>query len=316
MSNTLVKQLENNGIALLPRLLSSEQLGSMQVAFETRLHRVRWNDFEGYTKTERYRHMVNDVLTLSQGFVDLALHPLVKETLTGYVGDSFALVEAKGWKSLPASTDFHGWHGDAWYDQERIRDHIPREVKMAVYLTDVKSGAFQYIKGTHGQQHPRPVRAQEAASYPAESVVEMTGPAGTAFLFDTSGIHRQAVPILERRHAVFYNYHDPSIPLQREDIEYYRYHPLLLNAAFLGDMTEEDRRILGFGDQRNFYPAFERQAKHTAFQEVFRMAFEAKIRTDAVSERIVSRMRRLLNRGRKSPQSEQSSAPERSMAGR
>jgi hypothetical protein len=39
---------------------------------------------------------------------------------------------------------------------------------------------------------------------------------GTAFLFETSGIHGQSWPILEPRHAVFYNYHDPSIPLQEE----------------------------------------------------------------------------------------------------
>jgi hypothetical protein len=316
MSNNLVKQLEDDGIAQLPRLLSSEQLGSMQTAFETRLRRMRWNDFEGYTKTESYRHMVNDVLTLAQGFVDLALHPTVKETIHAYVGDAFALVEAKGWKSLPVSKDFHGWHGDAWYDQERIQDHIPREVKLAVYLTDVKSGAFQYIKRTHGRQHPRPVRPHEAADHPLDSVVEMTGPAGTAFLFDTSGIHRQAVPILERRHAVFYNYHDPGVPLQREDVEYYRYHPLLLNAAFLGDMTDEDRRILGFGDQRNFHPAFDRKPKHTVFQAVFGLAYDVKLHTDALGERIASRLKRLTGHRPAPPRPEASPAPEHVTAGK
>ena len=214
---------------------------------------MRWNDFEGYTKTEFYRHMVHDVLTLAQGFVDLALHPIVKETLNAYIGDSFALVEAKGWRSLPVRKDFHGWHGDAWYDQEQIRDHIPREVKLAVYLTDVKSGAFQYIKGTHGRQHPRPVRAHEVAACPNDAIVEMTGPAGTAFLFDTSGIHRQCGPHPRSGGT-------PSSTTtttrafrsSRRTWTYYRYHPLVLNAAFLGNMTEEDRRILGFGDQAQF----------------------------------------------------------------
>ncbi len=316
MSDTLVKQLEEDGIAPLPRLLSSEQLSSMQTAFEARLRRVRWNDFEGYTKTEFYRHMVNDVLTLAQGFVDLALHPIVKETLNDYLGDSFALVEAKGWKSLPVRKDFHGWHGDAWYDQEQIRDHIPREVKMAVYLTDVKTGAFQYIKGTHGRQHPRPVRAHEVEAYPKDSLVEMTGPAGTAFLFDTSGIHRQAVPILERRHAVFYNYHDPGVPLQREDVEYYRYHPLLLNAAFLGNLTDEDHRILGFGDQRNFHPAFDRAPKHTALQSVFRVAFDVKLHCDTIGGRITSGLRRLTGRRPAPPQRETRPMPETVTAGK
>src|SRR5205807_1681447 len=181
-----------------------------------RLRRLRWNDFDGYEKTELYRHMVQDVLTLDQGFVDAALHPRVKEALGEYIGPGFELVEAKGWKSLPTRRDFHGWHGDAWYDQSRRTD-IPREVKLGAYLSDVKSGAFNYVKGSHGRQAPRGVKNDELRDVPADRVVEVTGRAGTAFLFDTSGIHRQSVPILEERLAVFYNYHDPAVPLQPED---------------------------------------------------------------------------------------------------
>ena len=228
----LFAELDTNGIVVLPNLLSAEQLRGMQRAFESKLRRLRWNNFDGYQKTETYRHMVEDVLLLDQGFVDLALHPLVKQILTRYLGDKYELNEAKGWKSLPTRRDFHGWHGDAWYDQ--TTSEIPREVKLAFYLTDVRSGAFNYIKGTHRQQHPRPVRNHEVADVPASQIVEVMGSAGSAFLFDTSGTHRQGVPMLEPRRAVFYNYHDPDVPLQKEDIDYYRYHPLLLNAAFLG----------------------------------------------------------------------------------
>jgi hypothetical protein len=316
MVQQLIKQLETDGIAVLPRLLDSGQLRSMQAAFGSRLRRIRWNDFEGYTKTESYRHMVNDVLTLDQGFVDLALHPTVKETTYAYLGDSFALVEAKGWRSLPIQRDFHGWHGDAWYDQDQAGGFIPREVKLALYLTDVRTGAFQYIKGTHGRQHPRHVRNEEVESFPTNAIVELTGPAGTAFMFDTSGIHRQSVPILEPRHAVFYNYHDPGITLQREDVEYYRYHPLLLNAAFLGGMSDEDRRILGFGDKRQFNPDFERKPKHVALQSAFQFAHTVKLRTDAIGGRIASRLRRLASRRPAPTPSESLPAPEHVPAGR
>jgi hypothetical protein len=90
--------------------------------------------------------MVEDVLTLEQRFVDAALHLIVKEVLTRYLG-RFALVEAKGWRSLPTRRDFHGWHGDEWYDQNATEE-IPKEVKLGFYWTDVRSGAFNYIKGT------------------------------------------------------------------------------------------------------------------------------------------------------------------------
>jgi Phytanoyl-CoA dioxygenase (PhyH) len=287
----LFAALDNDGIVVLPNLLSPEQLKGMQVAFATKLRRLRWNNFDGYQKTETYRHMVEDVLLLDQGFVDLALHPLVKQILSRYLGNNFELNEAKGWKSLPTNRDFHGWHGDAWYDQSAAE--IPREVKLAFYLTDVRSGAFNYIKGTHRKQHPRPVRNHEVENVPAEQILEVKADAGSAILFDTSGTHRQGVPMLEPRQAIFYNYHDPDVPLQKEDVDYYRYHPLLLNAAFLGNLSAEDQRILGFGNKTNYRHAYERAPRHTALQAAFRGALEIAVRTNAFTERVAARLRRL-----------------------
>ena len=77
IASSLSNQLEESGIAVLPDLLTASQLLGMQVSFNARLNRLRWNNFDGYEKTERYRHMVQDVLTLDQGFVDAALHPVV-----------------------------------------------------------------------------------------------------------------------------------------------------------------------------------------------------------------------------------------------
>jgi len=294
-TSSVAAELEANGIVVLPDLLRSDQLRSMQQAFSLVLKRLRWNDFDGYEKTERHRHMVQNVLMLDQGFVDLALHPVVKEALREYVGPGVELVEAKGWLSLPTNEDFHGWHGDKWYDQTKAQG-IPREVKLALYLTDVRSGAFCYVQGTHQKIHPRPYRTEEVRQLPGSKVVEVTGPAGTVVLFDTSGIHRQAMPILEPRHAVFLNYHDPSVPLQQEDVAYYRYHPLILSAAFLGDLSPEDYRILGFGNKTNYVPNFERAPRHETFQRGLASVFDAKLRLDALSQRVRARLRKMRGR--------------------
>lgn len=287
----LTNELDAQGIVVLPNLLSGEQFCSLQRAFAVRLRGMRWNNFEGYQKTEPYRHMVEDVLLLDQGFIDLAIHPLIKQILTTYLGHNYALTEAKGWLSLPTKRDFHGWHADAWYDQKNA-NQIFREVKLAVYLTDVRSGAFNFIKGSHRKQHPRQVRNEEVASMDRSQLVELHGPAGTAFLFDTSGIHRQGVPMMERRQAIFYNYHDPDVPLQEEDIKYYRYHPLLLNAAFLGNLSEEDRRILGFGNKTNYCPAFYRQSKPSVLYSGVSSAYNAQLRLRNLKERILARLKR------------------------
>ena len=293
-TEALVSELETNGIVVLPGLINLEQLHSMQRAFASRLRRLRWNNLEGYQKTERYRHMVEDVLQLDQGFVDLALHPTVKQILSRYLGSTYELTEAKGWKSLPTKRDFHGWHGDAWYDQTSAPE-IHREVKLAFYLTDVRTGAFNFIKGSHQKQHPRSVRNQEVRDFDPSSFAELTGPAGTAFLFDTSGIHRQGVPMLEPRQAVFCNYHDPRVRLQQEDVDYYRYHPLLLNAAFLGDLSAEDHRILGFGNKTNYQPAFERQTRAPFGYGAFSAVFNGQMRVRDLRARIAARLKRILS---------------------
>ena len=296
MAHELMNQLDRDGFVLLPQLITSTQLREMQHAFEARLRHMAWNDTLGYERTEMYRHMIQDVLILDQGFLNVALHPLVQQVLKEYLGPHFQLVEAKGWRSLPTKKDFHGWHGDAWYDQKAVSS-IPREVKLAFYLTDVRSGAFNYIKGSHRKQHPRPIPSGELTNISNDMIVEATGPAGSAFMFDTSGTHRQAMPVLEPRQAVFLNYHDPAIPLQQEDIKYYRYHPLLLNAAFLDNLSMEDQRILGFGDKRNFQNGFERRRRHPILESLNRSLMEATLHVDQAlyyPRRALSKARRFL----------------------
>ncbi len=134
---------------------------------------------------------------------------------------------------------------------------------------------------------------------PAGQIVRVFGPAGTAFLFDTTGIHRQGVPILERRSAVFYNYHDPSVPLQQDDIDYYRNHPLLLNAAFLVDLTREDQRLLGFGNKANFIPGFVRRGKHGVWQQVMRRTFTGKLYMSDFLMRVRARLKKLVGIGKR-----------------
>ena len=281
-------ELKQNGIVILRDLIGRDQLVAMQRAFNARLKRIRWNDVDGYER-ERYRHVVSDLLTLEQGFVDIALHPIVKETLRRYIGDNYELVEAKGWLSVPTTRDFHGWHGDAWYDQTKV-DYIPKEIKLAVYLTDVTSGAFNYVKASHQKQHPQYVSNSVVEAMKSE-VVEVLGPAGTAFLFDTSGIHRQSVPILEQRQALFYDYHDPSVRLEPDNVNY-RYHPLILNAAFLGNLSQGDQRILGFGNKQRFLPAHAKPTRYNALQNVFTFALDIDLRARNLHERLIARLKR------------------------
>jgi hypothetical protein len=293
--NELVLALERDGVVRLPTLVSGEQLRRMQSAFTSRLNGLAFNNADGHHRTEVKRMMVEDVLSLEQGFVDIGLHPLVVETIRRYVGDPFELCEAKGWRSLEALHDFHGWHGDAWYDQSVVKGRIPREIKLAFYLSDVSSGAFQYLRGTHAQHVPRLIKKGEVDRLPLDKLEEFSGPAGTALLFDTSGIHRQGIPILTPRNAVFYNYHDPHVPLQAEDIEYYRYHPLILNAAFLGNLSSEHMKILGFGNTTRYQPNFSRKSNAPWVHALATAANTLHIHTAPLLRRVKGRLVRIFS---------------------
>ena len=50
--DTLVSELDANGIVALPNLLSVERLRDMQKAFAVKLRRMRWNSIDGYYKME------------------------------------------------------------------------------------------------------------------------------------------------------------------------------------------------------------------------------------------------------------------------
>src|SRR6266446_4195513 len=289
--DALLSELETNGLVVLPTIVGADQLQEMQAAFEARLRHLRWNNCDGYQRTETYRLMVEDVLLLAQGFVDLALHPLVKDILLRYLGPTYQLTEAKGWKSLPTRRDFHGWHGDMWYEQKENAP-IKREIKLGMYLTDVHSGAFNFIKGSHQKQHPRHLNKDEVGALPLSQLVELKGAVGTVFLFDTSIIHRQGVPMLEPRQAIFYAYHDSKVPLQEEDVAYYRYHPLLLNAAFLGNLSPENQRILGFGDKTNFHPAFVRSDHPSVSYRAICATLGLALRLQEIRRRITAKWQR------------------------
>jgi hypothetical protein len=209
------------------------------------------------------------------------------------MGTKYALAEAKGWRSKPTNRNFHGWHGDSWYDQE-VATEIPREIKLAMYLTDVRSGAFNYVAGSNQRRHPYDLKRGEVKNLSLADMVEVKGAAGTVFMFDSSGIHRQAHPLLEPREAIFYAYHDPATPLREEDVVSYRYHPLLLNAAFLGNLDEEDQRILGFGDKTNFQPAFQRNDRPPFSYHAMRVCNDAHIRLGQAIERNMNRAKFML----------------------
>lgn len=291
--------LARDGVVMLGPLLGKLQVQRMMDVYEKALRYPTWNTWMGFEQNEKWRRLIENLLLYDRSFVDLALHPDVCEVIRRYVGPAFELVEARGWETITTRRDFHGWHADAWYD-ERLRPR-PREVKLGCYLTDVETGHFQYVRGSHGSdQQPRHHSHREVAAI-ADRIVDMKGPAGTCFLFDTSGVHRQSSPVLKRRWVIMLNYHDPAATVGMEHAAYGRYRPLLLNSAFLGGLHAEQLRILGIGrsaDLPGFHPEGRRYARmHDLIQAMLRLRLEVQDAVGFVREAAAAVRRRLPRAG-------------------
>jgi hypothetical protein len=275
--------LERDGLVVLDGLLDAEELAHARRCFSSTVSRLTWNTQPGFFHTDPYRRMVTDVLRLDESFVRMATHPTVLAACRRYLGPDFIVTEAKGWRSNPSRADFHGWHNDAWYDPSLPR--LPRQLKLAVYLSDVETGAFQYRRGSH-DRHPHRHWSPEEAEREGP-LREVTGRAGTAFLFDSSGVHRQAMPILDERDAVFLVFHDPATPLQAEDLRANRYHPLLLDAASMGALDSDQLRALGVGCRDLVRRGYEAPRRAPRLQRVI----EAMTRTHISATRSAARVR-------------------------
>ena len=80
------------------------------------------------------------------------------------------------------------------------------------------------------------------------------------------------------------------------DIKGNRYHPLMLNAALLGGLSEEDRRVLGFGDTRHHRPLYRRPATFPNLDRLYRAALQTGLRISDLSTRVTARAKRLLGK--------------------
>jgi hypothetical protein len=95
------------------------------------------------------------------------------------------------------STQYFHRDGDDW-----------RFLKVFVYLTDVDatSGPHIYVRGSHrtaARLRARPYSSSEVERrFGPDNIVRITGPRGTTFIADTYGIHRGEIP-LEKPRLIF-----------------------------------------------------------------------------------------------------------------
>ena len=72
----------------------------------------------------------------------------------------------------------------------------------------------------------------------------------------------------------------------------------VLNAAFLGGLSDEDQRILGFGDKTNYRPGFEQPRGTERTHRTLSRIHDANLRLRDLQIRLVTRLHRGATRTR------------------
>lgn len=188
--------LENNGVIFLGRLLSENDCTSIRQYLSSR----SMKDVRGTGSTFDIHEIPYDVklgdfpldtVVNCPKIMQVANRPDLLALATDYLGFTPTITNISLRWSFPtevAARDIQQYH----------RDCEPANIKIMIYLTDVDldCGPHVYIQKTHKER-----KSIRLHTYSDGEVIDrygdgmtITGPAGTAFVIDPSGIHKGISP--------------------------------------------------------------------------------------------------------------------------
>ncbi|HEV8289412.1 MAG TPA: hypothetical protein VGQ00_00455 [Candidatus Norongarragalinales archaeon] len=198
------KQLGRDGILILPQYFKSDVLSGVQKFFNNQLRKKKIDPF---LKQASFNGAVDDAaLSTSKPASKAATDPTILALIAHYLGGPVVLSNWRGYrteKSSPIRYRAWDWHND----QKR------KEIKLMMLLTPVSSKGqpMLYVKGS--QKHRWKLRTQADSKYSmltanklGHAIVECFGPAGTAIIFDTNGVHSGKRSLHEARNVLSFNY--------------------------------------------------------------------------------------------------------------
>lgn len=244
----LAGEMKQDGVVRLGSLLTRPQCNDIEAYFRARpcynLH------YEGHIRGDRVPRMVDsgaaefefgsyprDEILRAPHLVEALTSDLALDVAQEYLGATPMMFSINVYWSFPGQKASYG------QDYHRDISH-PNFCVLFLYLTDVDadSGAHQYIRRTHTvaatQEHlqkiGKPDNAEELFSLPMDGlgftdryeacfsdlVDTISGPAGTAFIEDTYGLHRGFPPRNAPRLAAWARYSlFPTAPaLDKSDV--------------------------------------------------------------------------------------------------
>lgn len=205
--SALAEKLNRKGYVFVENLLENAMIEEMRVYFAGHLtsspYHPELGKFAAPEEAPPGVHVAYfdpDVCLDAPHFLKLANDPRILDCVSQYFGCAPMISYLQAWWSLPTG-------GSAKHAENFHRDFDDLKFcKLFIYLTDVdnQSGPHAFIAGSPVtaklEQRRRYSDDEVAAEFPDKADwIEFTGPAGTAFLEDTSGLHKGTPPISKPR---------------------------------------------------------------------------------------------------------------------
>lgn len=191
---------------------------------------------------------LNQVLGRSKAAYDLITSDAILDIAEAALGPQFRLVNKRYYTTGDGMR--MQWHRDNKSPFDRVEPR--RGLLCMLYLTDVEHGAFQFVRGSHGDEPERedPDFADDHVARRYGGRVEtLPGPAGSLVFCRLETIHR-AAPMPAGAAA-------RSTLLIQIDAEPTMAEAVLINTSFVDRLDDRRRYFLGFG-KREIKPDFPR----------------------------------------------------------
>lgn len=194
----LISRLRRDGLVMMPDFLSKGQLASIQDTVDAQVT-APLAEHMVFSQSQHY-YSSRQPLTICPEFVEAAADSDLINVVSGYLRRRPFIAESDFRRVLPLDmveyerenpNAARGYTPSHWH-----HDLHGREVKVMIYLTDVGPDdqnftyCFRSHRGFRTLKYERSRFSDEAVQGKKFDIIECFASAGTAILFDSSGIHR------------------------------------------------------------------------------------------------------------------------------
>lgn len=242
-NSEITEEVRVKGFFNCENALSPEFLSNIEKDVKSSGLSLNNNYVSGVYFTHGNQFFLTHMLAASKSFYNYCVNSKVIAFCKEYFGTEFSL------KALRYYENF-GNQNMMWHTDNRSYEKLKKKethttspgIIFLAYINDVEDGEFQYVKGSQiwsGENTHHDYTTDYLEKNYADDIVGFKGKKGNIIIYNSWGVHR-AKPSTNKdfvRKTLFF-----QVEKQTKFRE-----PILLNAEFISDLSEDIKMYLGFG---------------------------------------------------------------------